>query len=293
MNWPQAAVLEKLGERFGRVELRRMTSVGGGDINLAARLDTTAGTFFVKWNERPLPRLFSAEAEGLAALAAARSSLTVPEVIGWADPTPEAPGFLVMPFLTEGPQSANFDEALGQGLAEVHAHTADRFGFDEDNYIGTTPQPNARTERWIPFYRAHRLQHQVRLARNHGRISMADAQACDRLMQHLDHWLVEGPAALLHGDLWAGNVHGDGGHPALIDPAAYYGHPEAELGMMTLFGGFRPKTYHAYAEASGLDPDWQQRQPLYQLYHLLNHANLFGGGYAAQSMAIVRRFAGD
>ena len=294
MSWPAHEIRAALQAELGtQLEIARRTAVAGGDINQAARLETSDGVFFVKWNGQAPAGLFAAEAAGLRALSASGTRLIVPEVISWSDPGPDRTAFLVTEWLEDrSPPIDRFDEDLGEGLAELHRATQKQFGFSGDNYLGTTPQPNPNMDRWTDFYRDHRIAHQVRLARSRGRLTANDAKACDRLCEHLDEWLTEAAPALLHGDLWAGNLHRHAGRPALIDPAAYFGHPEAELGMMTLFGGFSAATYDAYAGASNLSPDWRERQPLYQLYHLLNHANLFGGAYASQSMRIVRRYVG-
>lgn len=303
MSWPKAHAQDALQQAIAsNLTITGHVPLTGGDINRAARLETTEGAFFIKWNETPAApaagtpassAFFSAEAEGLRVLAASGTPLVVPEVIAWADPSPQRPGFVITSLLDDGPAPvATFDTDLGEGLAVLHRATRSQFGFSGDNYLGTTPQPNPDEDRWIEFYRAHRLAHQVRIARTLGRLTAAEVQACDRLGERLDRLLTESPPALIHGDLWAGNLHRHQGRPALIDPAAYYGHPEAELGMMTLFGGFSAATYDAYAAAAGLQSDWRERQPLYQLYHLLNHANLFGGSYGRQSMRIVRRYVG-
>ncbi len=292
-TWPENAVRAALAEVFGpQCRILGRGRLSGGDINEAERLDTSAGPVFLKWNPAALPGLFSSEAAGLRALRACDSGLVVPEVLAFADGGPHEPGFLMTSFLEPGPRVADFDERLGLGLARLHATSRATYGFERDNYLGTTPQPNPSVGRWLDFYGEHRLGHQVTLARRKGLLSGDDVRRCERLVERLDHWLVDHPPALIHGDLWAGNLHHHQGRPALIDPAPYYGHPEAELGMMTLFGGFGPTVYAAYEQASGLASDWRQRQPLYQLYHLLNHANLFGGGYVSQSMSIVRRYAG-
>ena len=293
MRWPEAAITEALRSACGaNTRLEAITPLSGGDINHAARLDTSSGALFIKGNEQVLSGLFSAEAAGLRALAASGTRLVVPNVVAHRDPAPGAPGFLITELLdASGPEVPGFDDELGAGLAELHRATRDTFGFDGDNYIGTTTQPNPATSRWVDFYRDQRLRHQVRTARNNGQLSARDVATCERLGERLDALLTESAPALIHGDLWSGNLFRHRGRPALIDPAAYYGHPEAELGMMTLFGGFSRRTYEVYAEHAGLEADWRDRNPLYQLYHLLNHANLFGGGYAASSLAIVRRYA--
>jgi fructosamine-3-kinase len=289
-----ARIAAALGRAPGDLELR---PAGGGCINDAALLrcgGANAATFFVKWNDRPLPRQFEAEAAGLAALAASGTSLAVPRPIAFDDGGPGR-SFLVLEWLPAGGRGPGFDEAFGRGLALLHRATDARgFGFALDGYCGATPQPNGWLPRWPGFWRERRLGHQVRLARANG-LPSRDAARVDLLLERLDEWLADDrePPALIHGDLWSGNLHvAPDGRPALIDPAAYFGHREAELGMMTLMGGFARRVYDAYHEAFPLQDGWRDRNALYELYHLLNHFNLFGGGYAAQAMAIVRRFVG-
>lgn len=290
MNALDARIEAAIGAALGEpIHLTSRRALGGGCINDAARIETTAGPFFVKSNGTP-GALFSAEAAGLAAMRASGTSLAIPDVIAHEDPRPGAAGFLVTTYLEPGRREGDFDEALGRGLAELHAATRDTFGFDVDTYCGTTLQPNPDVPRWIDFYRDHRIGHQLRLGVRAGIYDRGEAKAVERLMARFDTLLDEAPPSLVHGDLWSGNLHADGGRPALIDPAAAYAHPEMELGMMTLFGGFSRRTYDAYEAVRPLD-GWRERNPLYQLYHLMNHALLFGGGYVGQAMGVVRRFA--
>jgi fructosamine-3-kinase len=204
-----------------------------------------------------------------------------------------ASSFLVLEDLGQGAPAQGFADQVGCGLAELHRASAPTFGFDAGNFCGATPQPNPRLESWVEFYRRARLEHQLALGVRRGHYTAADCRQIDALIARLDEWLTEpaeGPA-LIHGDLWSGNLHTTaGGLPALIDPAAHFAHREAELGMMTLFGGFSPRTFAAYDEAFPLDPGWRDRNPLYQLYHLMNHVTLFGAGYHGQVMAIARRY---
>jgi fructosamine-3-kinase len=201
--------------------------------------------------------------------------------------------FLILEYLDATPRAKGFDDLLGSGLAALHRAAAEQFGFAHDNFCGATPQPNAWTGTWVAFYGAWRIGHQLALAVDAGHLTQPEARRVDRVIMRMGDWIDEPPASsLIHGDLWSGNLHRDrAGRPALIDPAVYYAHREAELGMMTLFGGFSARVFDAYHEAFPLEPGWRDRQPLYQLYHLMNHLNLFGSGYHGEVMTIVRRFA--
>jgi protein-ribulosamine 3-kinase len=289
----QAAVEAAIGLALGRerpVRVTRRAVLGGGSINRTERLDTDAGTFVLKSNPNAPAGMFQAEAEGLAALRASRTSLAVPAVVVCEE---TAPAFLVIEYLPRGEPRGDFDERLGRGLAELHRTTSTRYGFARDNFCGATPQPNPWMDRWVEFYGAARLGHQLRLASRGGWLSSDDTRRLERLIARLGTWLpepAEGPA-LIHGDLWAGNLHvAPDGRPAIIDPAAHFAHREAELGMMELFGGFSARVFAAYDEAFPLDPDWRERLGLYQLYHLMNHLNLFGRGYHAQVMKVAGRY---
>lgn len=267
--------------------------LSGGSINATSRIRTTAGTFVLKANPSAPPGFFESEAAGLDALRASGTPLKIPQVMGWSA---EPPQWLLLEDLdsTSSPLGpAAFDERLGQGLAALHRATAPAYGFAADNYCGLTPQANPWTPHWVDFYARSRLGRQLSMASGRDVLGAADLRAIDDLIARLPDWIgdpVEGPA-LIHGDLWSGNLHRDrSGAPALIDPAVSYSHREAELGMMLLFGGFGPRVLAAYHEAFPLEPGWRDRHPLYQLYHLLNHVNLFGRAYVGQTMAIVRRF---
>ena len=282
------------------VTITRRSPLSGGCIGHVERLDTNAGPFVLKWLPATAAGFFEGEAAGLDALRAAGSGLVVPRVLALVGAARDGDGddarapFLVIEFLPPGRAARDVDERLGRGLAAQHRTSARQFGFHCDTFCGATRQPNAWTPDWITFYRSARLGCQVDLATNAGLLASADRRLFDRLLAKLGTRLTEpaeGPA-LVHGDLWAGNLHiTTSGAPALLDPAAHYAHREAELGIMTLFGGVPPRTLDAYAEAFPLDAGWRERHPLYQLYHLLNHLNLFGHGYHAQVMAIARRFA--
>lgn len=279
-------VLERgLGRAVGAIV---RTPLGGGCINDAFVVDV-GERFVVKGNPRDLPRQFEAEAAGLEALRGANTSLVVPRVLGFDD---EA-GFLVIEYLPPGRPGADFDERVGRGLAELHRATgAEDFGFELDGYCGATPQPNPWTATWPEFYATHRLRHHARLAADRGLDSTTIA-AVEEIADRLGEWVDDTTPALIHGDLWSGNLHCTSeGRPALIDPAAYYAHREAELGMMSLFGGFAPRVWEAYQDAWPLAPGWRTRLGLYELYHLLNHFVLFGGSYASGVRDAALRYAG-
>jgi fructosamine-3-kinase len=295
MNEDDAPVARAIERAVGApVQVVGETPLGGGSINDTIRLDTSAGTFVVKRHLRAPAGMFQAEAAGLDALRASGTTLAVPRVIAVGPDRPGASSFIVLEHLPAGRRRADFEDALGRGLAELHRATARQFGFASDNYCGSTPQPNPWTARWIDFYGESRLGHQLRVATDAGLLSSTDHRRLTSLISRLARWIDEPPSgpSLIHGDLWSGNLHTDrDGRPALIDPAVSYAHREAELGMMTLFGGFSSRVFAAYETAFPLEPGWRDRNSLYQLYHLLNHLNLFGRAYHDQVMAIVKRFS--
>ncbi len=292
MSTLTSAVERLLSGVLGRpTVIERRSGLAGGSINRTERIDTTAGVFVLKSNETAPAGFFRAEAAGLQALRASRTPLAVPQPVAWQD---EDPAFLVLEFLPDGRRSDAFDEQLGRGLAALHRSTMPQFGFGEDNFCGATPQRNTWCRHWVEFYGHARLGAQLELAARAGGLSRSEVQRANHMVASLGRWLSEPPdgPALVHGDLWSGNLHTTlSGHPALLDPAVYYGDREVELGMMLLFGGFSEGTFAAYHDAWPLEPDWRERVPIYQLYHLLNHLNLFGRAYHSQVMAIIDRFA--
>jgi fructosamine-3-kinase len=288
---PGGTSLEQAVGRALGAQVARSRALSGGDINEAYALTLADGrTVFAKTNPRAPTAMFPAEAEGLRWLAEARA-LRVPEVLAVSEAGGEGPPFLVLEHLDSAARRPDFDEELGRGLAALHRFGAPGFGLARDNFIGKLPQANAPLPAWPAFYRARRLEPQLRLAVDRG-------LASSRMRRGLD-WLLGGlpdlcgppePPARLHGDLWGGNLLvDDHGAPCLIDPAAYGGHREVDLAMMRLFGGFGSKVFAAYEEAFPLAPGHEERVPLYQLYPLLVHVNLFGGGYLSQVEAALER----
>jgi fructosamine-3-kinase len=287
------ATRRSLEQRLGS-RIEALQAVAGGDINAAFSLTLANGSrVFVKCNRANIAGLFEAEARGLAWLAEAQA-LRVPDVLGVAPAGGEpegASGYLLLEWLEPGRRVADFDERLGRGLAALHRFGARGFGLDHDNFIGPLPQPNRPAPSWAEFYREQRLAVQIGLAKGAGLLDTALLEKLDRLLARLEGWVgPDQPPARLHGDLWAGNLHVDArGEPVLIDPAVYAGHREVDLAMMRLFGGYGPRVFDAYAEAYPLAAGHHERVPLYQLYPLLVHLNLFGAGYLRQVQAAVRR----
>jgi fructosamine-3-kinase len=290
--------------------------VGGGMISQAARVISGRGAYLLKWGSQGLANFYSVEARGLELLAAA-GALRVPAVLAYCDaPNDEhrmmndekqdlnpssfsahPPSFILLEWIEAPPQAdqgAHF-VALGRQLAALHRASAPAYGLDHDNYIGIMPQPNGWMESWAAFFRERRLRVQAELARRKGHLSGQRARRMERLLDRIDSWLGghTPPPALLHGDLWGGNVLvGPDGAPALIDPAVSYGDREAELAYTALFGGFPAAFYHAYQEAWPLPEGWQERRDLYNLYHLVNHLNHFGERYGETVDAVLRRYVG-
>ncbi len=275
-----------LGQR--PTALRRAS---GGCINDAHRVDLPDGTsVFAKSLSGADPAMFPAEAAGLRALAQAGADAPpVPAVlyVGAA--------LLVMEWLPPGRLDNSGWQAFGRALAALHrcAPPEGGHGFPGDNFIGATPQPNPWTRDGVEFFAEHRIGFQVRLAADRGLLHDRDVASADRLVDRLPELLApcaDGPASLLHGDLWSGNVHArDDGVACLIDPATHFGLREADLAMTRLFGAFPPAFYRAYEEAWPLPAGASERVGLFNLYHLINHLNLFGTGYLGQVRSVLQR----
>jgi protein-ribulosamine 3-kinase len=267
-------------------------AVGGGCISNTARLELAAGdVFFLKWaSTRTQPiNLFQEEAKSLEAIATTHT-VRVPQVIKHA--ADDEFNWLLLEWLEPGGTTPANQAELGRQLAELHRHSADYYGWSSDNFIGSLPQSNQRGANWPEFWRERRLRPQLELAGG-SKLSNAEQRRFHAVLDHvqalLDVTQADGPS-LLHGDLWNGNMHmlADGS-PALIDPSCYYGHREVDLAMARLFGGFTQEFYRAYQQAWPCQDGWEQRLLMYQLYYLLVHVNLFGGGYVTQTMSVVER----
>jgi protein-ribulosamine 3-kinase len=280
---PEAVKTWLVANQFGTIVSER--PVSGGCINNGLILKTESGkSFFLKINFSAPPDMFAKEANGLDAIRV-DGGPAVPE------PYHFGPDFLVMEDLSPAPRRSDYWTLFGQQLATLHQHTEAKFGFAEDNYIGSTPQPNVWMEDGHEFFGERRFLFQAGLARERGLLGEGDYRDVEKLVARLPHWVPDQPPSLIHGDLWTGNAIADSrGSPAIIDPAAHYGWAEAELAMTTLFGSFPGVFYRAYEEIRPLDPGYQSRFPLYNLYHLLNHLNLFGRSYLSQVRVVLRHF---
>lgn len=286
-----SAVGITLGEVLGRrVDLRIAGEAGGGCINRAYRVTDGGQSWFVKINRASRADMFAAEADGLRALA--QGPLRVPQVVCSGETTEQS--FLVLEWLAFQAGTRRDFAKLGEQLARLHALAGPRYGWVRDNYIGSTPQINAADDSWPRFFGAARLAPQLALARKPGHAGLRAKG--EKLLQALPR-LLGGHAprpALLHGDLWTGNAAFlAGGTPVIFDPAAYYGDREADLAMTELFGGFPEDFYAAYRAHSPVDSGYRVRKTLYNLYHVINHANLFGGAYAVQAETMMDLLLGE
>ncbi|MBA4053187.1 MAG: ketosamine-3-kinase [Marivirga sp.] len=262
---------------------------GGGCINDGGRLNTTAGVFFLKWNESgKFPSMFEAEAKGLNLLRATRA-IHIPEVIGYGDVATHQ--FLLLEFVEQNKPSTDYWNELGHQLALLHKVHDDLFGLAHNNYIGSLRQFNRQNSSWIDFFIGQRLQVQLKIAFDAGLINSSDSRKFDQLYLQLPSLLPEEKPSLLHGDLWNGNILSNkNGSPCLIDPAVYFGNREADLAMTLLFGAFHDDFYTSYAESFPLMSGYRDRVDLYNLYPLLVHLNLFGTQYLSRITAILKTF---
>lgn len=264
----------------------RATPVAGGDVNQAYALATEDGKVFVKLNAPERLPMFEAEARALSALAAA-DAIRVPRVL--ATGIASGRSYLALEWLSLTGLDAQSRQRLGRGLAALHAVCDGEYGWPEDNWIGTTPQCNGRVQSWVEFFITRRLQPQCALLDERsggadwcGRLQRAEPEIRARLTD------CGASPALLHGDLWSGNASALGqGAPVIYDPASYYGDSETDLAMTELFGGFGEEFYAAYDEMRPRRSDYGARTDVYQLYHILNHANLFGAHYQSRAATMM------
>ena len=276
---PSASVLQK-------------RPVFGGDINRSFSLKLSDGqTAFLKTNHISALKNFQAEADGLQAIANTKTIRT-PEVLGMGT-DPEGYAFLFLSYIEGKHPSDGFWECFASQLYQMHSAKPSEengFGFPDNNFIGLRKQDNTWNSSWISFFRKNRLECQFESASHY--FTPGERKRIQYLLDHLEKYLQE-PAkpALLHGDLWSGNfMTGEDGRAWLIDPAVYYGHPETDLAMTELFGGFSEAFYIIYKDLAHIDSGYEDRKDVYNLYHLLNHLNMFGEDYLPAVCRILRKY---
>ena len=284
------ALVDLFGNSVAITETDRLS---GGDINKAYGLTLNTGDkIFMKANAKSNAAFFTAEAAGLSAIASTKA-ISTPKIIctGTDDGEDVGYSFLLLEFIKSSGKISTYWETFAQELAAMHkADVGKEFGFSQDNFIGARPQQNTPASSWISFFRDQRLAPQFEAADSY--FTAADREKITKLLDNLDRFLIEPEQpSLLHGDLWSGNVMcGSDGKAMLIDPACYVGHREADLAMTELFGGFPQSFYDTYKKAFPLQPGYEERRDLYNLYQLLNHLNLFGPTYLEPVLSIVGEY---
>lgn len=283
--------IEKLSELYGSsVRLNGSKAVGGGCINHALKMNTSAGDYFLKWNSSASGDMFLKESAGLNEMRMSGSSLIIPKVI-WSKEADDFPGLLLMEYLQPSTNTFGFDEQLGRGIAQLHRKTASAFGFHHPNYCGSTVQDNTWTASWPEFFADRRIWALVQKLKVKRQLSSFELHTYEKLVDKIPALLSHRTVpSLIHGDLWSGNYMYTLLGPALIDPACSYADREMELGMMKLFGGFSPEVWEAYQEEFPLQDGWKERNRLYQLYHVLNHYLIFGVSYKQHALEIAEEY---
>ncbi len=269
-----------------------VSSLGGGDINAAYRLTSSNIDWFIKVNRPSLAFMFAAEADGLAELAAS-NTLRIPQVI--AAGNSDQYSFLALEYIPLGRLSGQSSRDFGHQLATLHQQQQKFFGWHRDNTIGSTDQINDQHDDWVSFWRDMRLLKQLEIAAGNGYAGNLQRQG-EHLADRLAHFFTDYQPhpSLLHGDLWGGNAAADdNSNPVIYDPACYYGDREADIAMTELFGGFSADFYAAYNDTWPLDSGYSIRKTFYNLYHILNHLNLFGSSYLHQAQGMIERLLAE
>ena len=288
LSLTNSAISDYLNEK---VIITSFIELGGGCINNAFKLETSKGLFFVKWNHSSHADIFICEAEGLKELVKATDGqIVIPKVIA-AKEINETPGYLILEYLEPAQIGTINDVKLGQGLARIHQFRNENFGFHANNHCGKTIQNNIWNKSWVEIYRDNRIGWLLNEIEKYRYLSVTEKRMFEKFRDRLRILISEDEKpALIHGDLWSGNYMHTKQGPALIDPAVSYCNREMEFGMITLFGGFSQRFFDAYNEVYRLPYEWKSRNPLYQLYHILNHFLLFDGSYMQQAIQIVRNY---
>lgn len=281
-----------VAEEFQRITgatIQKVQYVGGGDINEAILIHSSDRAFFLKMNNSPdAASMLSTESLGLK-LIQKTGVINIPQIIGLGQAGSYT--LLILEYIPPSRPDSTFWELFGQQLANLHRLSATNYGLDFDNYIGLLAQSNRKQTHWIDFYRSERLNPQIQLAFQKGLLKQNHLKQFDTLLNKLEQLLPSSIPALIHGDLWSGNfLVSSKSEPYLIDPAPYYGNREVDLAMTKLFGGFAPFFYAAYSEAFPLESKFEERAPIYQMYYLLVHLNLFGSSYFPSINIILNRY---
>jgi fructosamine-3-kinase len=277
------SIITQLGDALNTtITVNGESSIVGGCINNAIKINTNKGDFFVKWNTNSKANMFQSEYHGLKVLKDT-NTIRIPNVLCFDD------DFLILEFIPPSNPNNAFWEVFGQKLALMHKQTHSKFGLDFDNYIGSLHLDNTQNKNWTEFFIQNRLQAQLSI----GNFSGTLLSDFDKLFQKLPNLFPNERPALLHGDLWSGNfLAKNGDTPMLIDPAIYYGNREMDIAMSKLFGGFNSDFYFAYNESHPLENGWEERIQICNLYPLLVHVNLFGGAYRNQVKNILSYYVG-
>lgn len=289
MQWDslEKQISNAIGKPF-KIDIKR--SIGGGSINDAYMISDGELQLFAKFNAPDQREMFDAEAEGLLELNKP-AAIKVPKAICWGSAGQSS--FIVMDYIEQGGRGSQ--NLLGEQLANLHRFTNSQFGWFRNNTIGSTPQSNTPSNNWVEFLRDQRLGFQLDLAARKGYTGRLQKNG-EKLLAELETFFqsYSPQPSLLHGDLWSGNYSFDTqGNPVIFDPAVYYGDREADIAMTELFGGFGGDFYSAYNQSFPLHEDYSVRKTLYNLYHIINHLNLFGSGYHGQAESMISRLLAE
>lgn len=270
----------------------RTSPIGGGCINTAYKLESAGDSYFIKLNHASLVDMFAAEAEALSEFTQI-NCVRVPHVICYGEA--DGHSYLALEHINLRGLGGTPSSLLGVQLAQLHQHQQPYFGWHRDNTIGSTEQINSREHDWVTFWQQHRLGKQLQIAAKNGyrgRLQDKGALLLDNIAHFFDGYAPD--PVLLHGDLWGGNAAADqAGNPVIFDPACYYGDRETDIAMTELFGGFGSDFYNSYHSHYPLDSGYSTRKILYNLYHIINHLNLFGSGYLGQAESMLDRLLSE
>lgn len=285
-----SVVAEYLTKHSGKiVSVKKTSSISGGCINDAGKIETNIGAFFVKWNNASMfPKMFETEAKGLKLLKQA-NCVNIPEVIGYGET--DNISWIILEYIEPAAPGKNFWEEFAISLANQHRVQSEYYGLDYNNYIGSLPQYNEQKDNWIEFFISQRLEKQIKLARDKNIINTNIIKKFANLKHFLFEFFPKEEPSLLHGDLWGGNyMVNSKGQACIFDPAVYFGHRIMDIGMSKLFGGFPAEFYDAYNNEYPLGKSWESSIPIANLYPLMVHVNLFGGSYLNSVERILKPF---